>query len=85
MTVVVATVLPIFVGRAVDVAFRLGLAFSAAVEAVAVRPAVLSCSLFTIAFTSASEKMVDPVIMMSPMLISWVCVSVASAASAMFA
>ena len=41
MIQLVAAALPIFVGRAVDVAYRLGLAFGAAVEAVSVDPAVL--------------------------------------------
>ena len=56
MAVVVAAVPPILVGRAVNVAFQLGLAFGAAVEAVAVRPAVLSCTLFTSSSTSASTS-----------------------------
>ena len=56
MTALVAVVLPILVGRAVNVAFRLGLAFGAAVEAVAIRSVVLSCMLFTSSSTSAAAS-----------------------------
>jgi hypothetical protein len=54
MTAEVAAVLPIIVGRAIDVAFRLGLAFGAAMEAVAVCPAVLLFTLFTSPSTCVS-------------------------------
>ena len=50
MTAGVAAILPILVGRAVDVSFRLGFTFGAAVAAVAMCPAVLfqlPASLFT--------------------------------------